>query len=95
MLREGSYKAAKGLIRIKIRVSNDKIRDIQISGDFFMYPEDMLWELESVLLGTIVTRKETLSRVRAFYEKTGVVTPGVTPEDFVEAIMISVKGSNS
>ena len=43
---EASYKAAKGLIRIKATVDGEKIKDIQIAGDFFMYPEDRLWELE-------------------------------------------------
>lgn len=92
---EGSYKAFKGLIRTKVHVSADKISKMQISGDFFMYPEDMLWKLESFLLGTKATHGEVLSRIRAFYERTGVVTPGVAPEDFAEAIMIGVKGSTS
>jgi len=92
---EGSYKAAKGLIRVKAEVESGGLREIQIAGDFFMYPEDSLWELERALVGTEVSRDKILSRVKAFYERTGVLTPGVVPEDFAEAIVRAVGGSAS
>jgi len=92
---EGSYKAAKGLIRIKTRVESGNIREIQIAGDFFMYPEDMLWDLERTLIGTKASREEILSKVKIFYERTGVLSPGVVPEDFTEAIVRAVTGSAS
>lgn len=84
---EASYKAAKGLIRVKAGVESGRIKQLQLAGDFFMYPEDRLWELESSLAGTIVNRDKILSKVKAFYEQTGVVSPGVVPEDFTEAIV--------
>lgn len=90
---EGSYKAAKGLIRIKASVESGNIGEIQIAGDFFMYPEDRLWELERFLAGTEANRDEILSKVKTFYEKTNVQTPGVVPEDFAEAIVRTVCGS--
>jgi len=93
--REGSYKAAKGLIRIKTHIEKDKIREAIISGDFFMYPEDELWELERILVGTKASREEVLLKVRTFYERSKVLTPGVNPEDFAEAIMRSVEGTSS
>jgi lipoate-protein ligase A len=82
-----SYKAAKGLIKVNVHVQNGKIGQIQISGDFFMYPEDGLWDLESTLLGTSITREDILSKVKAFYQGANVLTPGVIPEDFTEAIV--------
>lgn len=89
---EGLYKAAKGLIRVNVRVETDRISSIVISGDFFMYPEDELWEMEKHLVGRKADRTEVLSAVRLFYEKTKILTPGVTPEDFTEAIMRGVEG---
>lgn len=94
-MMEGSYKAAKGLIRVKAKVESGRIREIQIAGDFFMYPEDRLWELESALKGTTISRDKVLSKVKTFYERTGVLTPGVVPEDFTEAIIRAVSGSSS
>ncbi len=90
MEREGSYKAAKGLIRVKARVESGKLGEIQIAGDFFMYPEDQLWELERSLVGTCITRDKILSKVKAFYKDLNIVTPGVTSEDFTEAIVRAV-----
>jgi len=87
---EGSYKAAKGLIKVRVQVEADKIKDVTISGDFFMYPEDELWKLERSLLGTSVEREKILLKIRQFYEKTNLLTPGVNPEDFTEAVMRGV-----
>ncbi|MDQ1278779.1 MAG: lipoate---protein ligase [Thermoproteota archaeon] len=90
---EGLYKAAKGLIRVNVRVETGKIREVVISGDFFMYPEDELWEMEKLLIGSKADRITILSSIRLFYDKTKVLTPGVTPEDFTEAIMRGVEGA--
>lgn len=84
---EGSYKAAKGLIRVKAEVEAGSLREIQIAGDFFMYPEDKLWDLERALQGTEVQRDKILSIVKSLYEQSGISTPGVVPEDFTEAII--------
>lgn len=91
---EGSYKAAKGLIRVNVKVETDRIREVMISGDFFMYPEDDLWELEKLLVGSKADKAEVLSKIKAFYEKTKILTPGVIPEDFTEAIMRGVEGTS-
>lgn len=84
---EGSYKAPKGLIRVKASTKGSTISEVTISGDFFMYPEDLLWKLEKALLGAEVTREAVLSRLQDFYRLTGALTPGVAPQDFTEAVM--------
>ena len=43
MQLKGVYKAAK-LIKVKLNIENRKIKDIRITGDFFMYPEDAIKE---------------------------------------------------
>ena len=88
---ESSYKASKGLIRVKIQLDNDKIKSITISGDLFMYPEDELWNLEDTLVGTRAKRETILSKIKQFYEKRNILTPGVNPEDFTEAVMRSIE----
>ncbi len=90
-LGRSSYKAAKGLIKVNVHVQNGKIGQIQISGDFFMYPEDCLWDLEHTLLGTSITREDILSTVKAFYQGAHLLTPGVIPEDFTEAIIRGIQ----
>jgi len=90
---EGSYKASKGLIRVKITTKESAISGITISGDFFMYPEDLLWELERTLRSTPTSKATILAKVEDFYNSTGVLTPGVTPQDFTEAIMRAISAT--
>jgi len=87
---EGSYKASKGLIRVRVTTKESEIKEITIAGDFFMYPEDLLWELERNLHGIPASRERIHAKIEGFYNSTGVLTPGVTPQDFVEAIMRAV-----
>ncbi len=87
---EGSYKAQKGLIRVKAEMKRLHISEISISGDFFMYPEDFLWTLEKDLLGTPASKDAILTKIESFYKSTGILTPGVTPNDFTEAIIIAL-----
>jgi len=83
---EGSYKAPKGLIRVKIVVQRKKISNITISGDFFMYPEDSLWKLEKTLQGLPADIETVRLQLQNFYRENGILSPGVKPEDFAEAV---------
>ena len=81
------YKAKKGLIRVRLRLSDDgRITWVRITGDFFMYPEEALLALERSLIG-IKFSKDEVSRVVHEFFSSGVKVPFVTEEDFVEAIM--------
>lgn len=91
-LFEGCHKASKGLIRVSVDVENNIIKGIVISGDFFMHPEDKLWDLERSLIGVEVDRSSVLTSIQRFYQENGVLTPGVEPEDFTEAIMKAIRG---
>lgn len=44
-----TYKTAAGLVRIHVKVFEDVIEQIIITGDFFVYPPNALYELESHL----------------------------------------------
>ncbi|MEM2960844.1 MAG: hypothetical protein QXU67_04495 [Candidatus Bathyarchaeia archaeon] len=83
---ESTHKAKK-LIRVSAELVGDELRDIMISGDFFMIPEIALPKLESSLRGAKLDRDCILKRILDFYTQSGVQTPGIEPEDFVDAIM--------
>ena len=91
---EGSLKAQKGLIRVRAEAKSSEIESIVISGDFFMYPEDRLWEMEKRLKGTKTRKKEITERIKEFYRNEDVLSPGVTPEDFAEAIVRALSASD-
>jgi len=83
---EASYKARK-MVRVTMEIASNRVRDVLLSGDFFMISEDMLPKLEAELVGAPLNRRELSQRLRRFYERTRIQAPGVMPEDFVEAIM--------
>ncbi len=81
------FKAPKGVIKVELELTNDAISKVSISGDFFMYPEDALERLEQTLVGVKADRESLLRAVKLFYSSTGVQTPMVEPEHWVEAIL--------
>ncbi len=91
---EGSFKAQKGLIRVRAEAKSSEIESITIAGDFFMYPEDRLWELEKRLKGTKTRKEDIAERIKQFYRNKDVLSPGVTPEDFAEAIVRALNASD-
>ncbi len=81
------FKAPKGVIKVELELTDDAISHVSISGDFFMYPEDALERLEQALVGVKADRGSLLAAVQRFYSSTGVQTPMVEPEHWVEAIL--------
>ena len=80
------YKAQKGLIKVSADVDDGHIHGIQITGDFFMYPEDALPRLEHNLTGVKLDQQEITGIIERFYSN-GVQTPSMTKEDLINAIM--------
>lgn len=85
------FKAPKGIIKVFVKLAEDIISQIQISGDFFMYPEEALDDLEQLLVGAKVERAELSKLIEQFYEQRQIQTPMLTPDCFVEAIMRAVR----
>ena len=86
------FKAPKGLIKVEVELAGDIISRISISGDFFMYPEEALERLEKALVGAKAERKSLLATVHRFYTSTGIRTPMIEPEHWVEAILRAARG---
>lgn len=91
-LRYAEFKAPKGVIKVELELSGGVISHISLSGDFFMYPEDSLEELERTLVGVKADSGSLLEAVQRFYISTGVRTPMVEPEHWVEAILRAAGG---
>lgn len=79
------YKAEKGLIRVNAEIEEGVIKEIRITGDFFMVPERSVLLLESLLKGKAFERSAISDALDAFYAS-GVETPCVMKEDFLAAI---------
>jgi hypothetical protein len=80
---EAIYKAEGGVVRISLE-AGDIIKKIKITGDFFIFPEDSIEELEKALVGTGTDDVALLKVIKDFYEN--IDSYGVEPEDLVKAI---------
>jgi len=78
------YKARKGVIKISAWVLDGKIKDLMITGDFLIYPEKALVDIEEALKGSSLEKKELVDRVKSVE---GVEFVGMSPEDFATAIL--------
>lgn len=91
-MKFAEFKAPKGVIKVELELSSNKISHISLSGDFFMYPEDAIEKLEQSLNGVVADRGSLLAGIQRFYSSTGAQTPMVEPEHWVEAILRAAGG---
>lgn len=89
--KEGRHKSKGGLIRSFVKLDEGKIRDIEFSGDFFLFPESAIEQIAESLIGADATSDSVLAAVRSAYESEGVTAPGTAPEDFTTSIMLAVE----
>jgi lipoate-protein ligase A len=74
------------LIRCKIEVENGRIERILLSGDFFLYPEESITQLESELKGLKIDDRKSIKRVITKFFR-GVEAVGITKEDLMKIIL--------
>lgn len=83
-VREAAYKASGGLIRATVRLNQDVIEDVVISGDFYCYPATGLEGLRHALVGARLDEAE--ARAAAFFASGSAEMPGVTAADIAQAV---------
>jgi lipoate-protein ligase A len=86
---EAARRARKGVIRVRVamNVEREELVEVRVSGDFFAYPEDVVWKLEEALKGAPIT--EVLARITAALKEAELV--GCSPSDFAETIIEAIK----
>jgi len=89
---KGDYKVPGGkLTRVAIEEKDNIIQEIAITGGFF-YPKETFPQFEQALTGVKIDEEAIREAVSLAYKKLGIVSIGVEPEDFVNAIMHAVRG---
>ena len=88
---EADHKAPGGLIRITARLREKRIEELTISGDFTLLPTTALCELEQATCGLAAEHDLLFEAIRAVYTCSGIQSPGVTPEDFTQAILAATE----
>jgi len=87
----GLHKAKGGLIRTAEEISEGRIEDISISGDFTFYPKERLDGLEGSLEKVPLEEDQIIERVEAYYEEKGIESPGVESKDFATTILNPIR----
>jgi len=88
----GSFTGAGGTATAHVRLEgpNDhRIREVLITGDFFITPPRIILDLESSLRGVNV--EDVAAHVLCFFESANIGLLSITPEDFAAAIEIALK----
>ncbi len=87
-LLRADYKAPGGkMVRVRLREKDGRIESAKLSGDFFLIPEESLSKLEKMLEDARLDEKELKLLVDRFFRGTNAQGLGVSPDDFVKAIL--------
>ena len=84
---EGAFKAPGGLIRATVRLREDRIDDLDLSGDFTVFPATAVGGLQKAACGANVTPTALTERFTGAYHDLGIRSPGVTPEHWTAAVL--------
>jgi lipoate---protein ligase len=93
MNTRGEYKTPGGkLIAVEFDVTNGELRDVVVTGDFFLYPEEALPVLAGALEGSPTTLDESgyAARVRAALHSKGELV-GSSPEALAAAVVRALR----
>jgi len=85
--KQGIHKSRGGLIRSFVVLERGNIKEITISGDFFLFPEEAIFRILENLKGTPAKREDIQKNIEKTYEKENIKSPGTSPADFTESIM--------
>lgn len=82
-------KAGK-LLKVWLAYDSGKIKQVKITGDFFLYPEETIADLENGLSECVLNEQAISERVNKLLKDVEVF--GFTPQDLAKAIMGCVHG---
>ena len=91
---KSEYKIPDGkLVACELMLINGAISEIKFSGDFFMYPEEAIEDLENTLQGTSILNYGTT--IRDFFLKEDITLVGISPNNFVTVIKLAVESEKN
>lgn len=87
MYKVKKYKIKNGkLFEIKLEFS-DKINDIKILGDFFVYPAEGLESIETELVNCAIEKEDIKKRIDECLEKNNIELIGIDSDSITTAII--------
>ncbi|MHA2243679.1 MAG: lipoate--protein ligase family protein [Candidatus Hodarchaeales archaeon] len=84
---EGTHKSTGGLIQVLCEFQGSVLVDILISGDFWIYPDIILPQLEQSLRKVDLDKIDLGSHIESFLNNNNCESPGTTAEDLANSIL--------
>ncbi|MBM3283783.1 hypothetical protein FJY90_06095 [Candidatus Gottesmanbacteria bacterium] len=89
MIKRSIYKIPDGkLVKIELKEKQGKIIRIKITGDFFIYPEEMIYSLEDHLVGCTIERTVLKNKIEKWLRKYQIDCFGITSTGLADAIIM-------
>ena len=86
-MKKIGYKVSGGkLLRLQIDIEENIIINIKINGDFFVYPEESISEIEKFLIGKNVFEIDGL--LQDFLNRKKIEIIGFLPKDLKQALSV-------
>ncbi|MCX6030713.1 MAG: biotin/lipoate A/B protein ligase family protein [Chloroflexi bacterium] len=87
---EGAFKAPGGLIRATVRLRAGQVDDLELAGDFTVFPAAAVGALQAAVRDAELARDALAERFAAAYRDHAIQAPGVTPEHLADAVLAAV-----
>jgi lipoate-protein ligase A len=87
-LYQTNYSTPGAQVYATLRVKEDRIDDVSLSGDFQFHPESKLREFENFLLNRKLSNAGLLAAIESFYQAEGIHSPGLQAQDWVRALLM-------
>ena len=80
------------LLRVKIDY-NKVIRDVSITGDFFLYPEEAIEKIESALFGLDIrdSEEKMIGIINEVLKENNIQLVGIDPQSIARNIKAAIK----
>lgn len=94
--RKGEYKVPGGkLVIAELRVQDGRLADVQLSGDFFLEPDEALARLTAALEGLPADTPEDALARRVAEAAGDAALIGLTPEGVAVAVRRALQGAGA
>ena len=91
MQSKSVYKVPNGkLLKIFLEFNekNNSIKNINITGDFFAYPEEAIETMENELKNTLLKREILLGKINSIIKENNIEFIGLNAEGLTEGILM-------
>ena len=88
---QSTYKVPGGkMLKIQLSVSDEKISQVTIMGDFFLHPEETVLKIEEKLMGLKPEREVLTEEIQKVLDEDNALLIGAEAKDIAEAIILAL-----